>query len=403
MKLSVILRLATRAIVARGTRTLIAGLAYFVTSAGLVSVGIIGGSLRSAVLNTFSSLGADTIYITSRATREGTVSHVLRDTDARNLAERVAGIDSVGIFRAIGGAGSTSLQSDGGRTVVQLLSCDKPYLEMAHITLSSGRRFSADEFHSGRRVVLLSSAPANFLRVDFRREKPMVSLAGDWFEVVGVVAPDSRLPGISGNNFALITRDADEAIYGDESPINIAVRIRKEVTPDHLAKRIARELRWERGTTNAEDDNFDVLVASDIISGVNKAINAAQHSVWAVLGTTVATCCLGIMQAALGTTIERRSEIGILKAVGIHRSEILCIFIFESTVICLVGTGLGILAGMTIGLAVATFIPCSSSTALIVPACLLAFIVCLAASGLSTLAGAAQAADLEPVDALRAN
>lgn len=228
----------------------------------------------------------------------------------------------------------------------------------------------------------------------------MLSVDGRPFEVIGVSKKLGSVFGQSRDNFVWIPIEMYFKMYGSRQGIGYnAIAI----DPTLLSKaqdEIRMLLRAHRHLRPGEDDNFGVFASDSLldiwqqITGVIAATAIAVVSVFMVVGGVV------IMNIMLAVVTERTHEIGIRKAVGARRSDILSQFLVESSVLSGTGGLMGVLLAWAIAMAVRAATP--------VPMVLPATSVFLGV-GISSAVGlffgvypAQRAAKLDPIEALRA-
>ncbi len=273
------------------------------------------------------------------------------------------------------------------------------YEVLDDLTLQSGRHLVENDDARRRLVCVIGSEVAEEL---FPHVDPLgkVLRAGrQSFEVVGVIAPKGKLLGQSQDRFIAIPIRTFLKFNGTRSSIEIAVKSVDAASID-LAQGEARAvMRGRHHLTPGKEDDFGITT-SDTYLDLYRNLTGGIFVV--TIGVAAIAMLVGgivIMNIMLVSVTERTREIGVRKALGARRRDILTQFLVESTTLSLTGGAIGVVLGVSLALLVGAVSPLPA--AVHVPAVILGILM-------STLIGvffgsypAARAARLDPVDALR--
>ncbi|MEM1043171.1 MAG: ABC transporter permease [Bacteroidota bacterium] len=222
--------------------------------------------------------------------------------------------------------------------------------------IEQGRFLTEDDVRYARPVVVLG---APIVKQLFDVEQPLgknVRIDGRRFQVVGTFVEKGALLGDSPDNIAMapVTRTFD--IYG-RLDRNISYDIRAPSAPMLQATidQVTGHLRIIRGVPPQDDDNFDV-VTNDLMRGPVDSFTATLTVGGAAIGLIALLAAgIGIMNIMLVSVTERTREIGIRKALGATRRDVLSQFLLEAVFLCqiggLIGIGLGVLGGNALAFA----------------------------------------------------
>jgi len=264
----------------------------------------------------------------------------------------------------------------------------------------AGRNFTAMEYAAGARVVVINDKLAESL---FSGRDPIgkrIKIYGQPFDVVGMHAEAASLfsnadePRLAIPH-TIFTKVAD---YNKEW-MEIAVLPTEAASVQDAQDQVTAALRTSRGLRPGQPDNFAIVSQDRILDTFNK-ITAAFFVVMIALSSVgLMVGGVGVIAIMMISVTERTREIGVRKALGATRREIMFQFLVEAATLTLVGCLVGIAAGAALALAIRSFSPIPAA----VP--LLSVVAAVAASILTgVLFGiypASKASRLDPVEALR--
>ncbi|MAH49353.1 hypothetical protein CMI37_26250 [Candidatus Pacearchaeota archaeon] len=228
------------------------------------------------------------------------------------------------------------------------------------------------------------------------------SLVMQDYEVIGLLKKKGSL---IFDNIVYMNEEPLEDLmgYGDDVDL-IAVHVKSSDLVDKAKEDIEKLMRRRRNVKEGEED-FDVSTPQAMMATVNTVLGGVQAFIVIIASISIIVGAIGIVNTMTTSVLERRQEIGIMKAIGARNSNVFMQFLVESGLMGLIGGIAGVLVGMLIGYAgtagissfIGSEIPLSMNWSLI--------IFSLAGSfGVGAAAGivpAMQAAKQNPVDALR--
>ncbi|WP_395641408.1 ABC transporter permease [Rudaea sp.] len=258
-----------------------------------------------------------------------------------------------------------------------------------------------NKFH--RRVAVIGPKLRDDLKMPLDAVGEYFLIGNEWFKVVGVMQKKGELLGFSQDNYIVIPFEVGRILMGSETDpiITVTFAVERLDLIEEIKDRVRRAIRIAHRIGKDKDDDFTVEGADSFVKQFEQVTSTATAVVAGVVGVSLLVGGIGIMNIMLVSVTERTREIGILKALGATRSDILLQFLFEAGLLSLVGGLMGIILGYAIGYAVTQLIPGFPSAS--VP-----FWVMVVAAGFSCAIGlifgiapAAKAASLNPIDALR--
>jgi len=370
----------------------------------LVSLISLGDGLQATVNRQFESLGTNKFIVApggSFGAGEGTALGLTdRDLDAvrsaRGVKEATAVMSKAGRVD-FGGQLSAYLIVGGIETTA---ASREIFLQTATYRVEKGRMFSVGE--RGKAMIGWGLANGKYTFEDKNISVGQTAeINGRSFRVIGSFAPQGN--PIDDSLVYISLEDAKE-VFNTERYETIIAMAAAGVSPEDAADAASKKLRTLHGVQKGEED-FTVQTPGQLAETFNSIMGVVVAVVVGIAIISLLVGGIGIMNTMYTSVLERTTEIGIMKAVGATKTDILYLFVLESGTLGLVGGVLGILIGVGIAKLVeyvalmsgianfyATFTP-----ELIGGALAFAFV-------LGTLSGvlpARRAAELAPIDAIR--
>jgi putative ABC transport system permease protein len=291
-----------------------------------------------------------------------------------------------------------------GRTArdIEVTAADASFFSIKGWEFADGRPFSAQEARAGTPVLVLGFDVAEALFPGLDPIGETVTISGLPYRIVGVVERQGTLFGISLDKFAVapydspVQRVACRLAFMDEFHV-------KTSGPDAMAQALVQTeelMRISRRLRPGQENNFALQTAEGALSGWRRISTVLFAALPGLVAISLVVGGIVIMNIMLMAVAERTREIGIRKALGAKRRDILMQFVVESATIATVGAAIGI--GLGIGLAfvvkATTPLPAAVAPWSIGVAVLLGVAVGMAAG----VYPASRASRLDPIEALRA-
>ena len=261
-----------------------------------------------------------------------------------------------------------------------------------------GRLLTPTEVRRKRNVAILGWDTADRLFPAIDPLDRRIKIRGVPFRVVGVSRPQGSMFGISQDEFAIIPLGAFQRLFGSRSSLQLRVRPQDSDRVDAAISDTTVALRIERRLKATEDDNFGVLTSDTALGLYNQATAGIYAVLVGVVGLALLVAGIVIMNIMLMAVSERTKEIGLRKALGARRQDILSQMLAESVALSLMGGIAGTALGAGAAMLLDRFAPVPAS---VQPWSVILALTLTAVVGLFFgLYPAARAAALDPIDAL---
>jgi putative ABC transport system permease protein len=285
---------------------------------------------------------------------------------------------------------------------VLIFGVDENYLDIKGYDLEIGRNFTNVEQEAGAPVVIIGMDIVNTLfdKKPAEAINKNILVNNRRFTVVGVLATKGASMNQSADRRVLIPLLMERNLYGYANKnYNLTISTPSATTLDDaisLATGIMRNIRKLRA---AEDNDFETFQSDSLMNMLKENTATIRLATIGIGLITLIGAAIGLMNIMLVSVTERTREIGISKALGATRANILTQFLTEAVLICQIGGIVGIILGIAIGNGVALLL----GGKFIMPWAwiILGFITCMIVGLVSGLYPALKAARLDPIESLR--
>jgi putative ABC transport system permease protein len=395
-----LLRLSTGALRGNPLRTVLSMLGIAIGVAAVVMLTSLGEGARRYILDQFSQFGTNVMAVNPGKVETGGIpgifggnNHKLTIEDAEAIARLpdVHGMVPMAIGQArVEGAGR-------GRSVF-VYGATHEMTSVLSFEIGQGRFLPPGDPRRGASVAVLGPTLKRELFGEANALGRFVRVAGAKLRVIGVMKPKGRMLGIDIDDAAYIPVSTAMRLFNLEELGEIDILYAHEGMTERVEAAVKRVLMERHGG----DEDFTITTQTAMLDVFGRVMDVITLAVAVIAGISLLVGAVGIFTMMWISVGERVSEIGLLRALGATAQQIHRLFILEAILLTLVGALSGMVFGLGfIALMRSLFPGMPLSTP---PEYLVAALVMSVATGLLSGVGPARrAAELEPVDALRAH
>jgi len=402
MLLGEIIRVALEALRANKLRSLLTMLGIIIGVGAVITMVALGSGAQKSVQDRIQALGPTLLSLyPGQSFMRGVASDVrvsLTMDDDTALANNARYVTDVVPEL------SRNLQVQKGtqNINVNIVGTTPNYVPVKNYTITAGRMFTAGDDAARRRFAVLGSAVPTMLNAN---ATAMIGqellIRGIPFEIIGILSEKGSQGSFFNPDEQILIplQTARYRIMGTDRLRSITVKVRDMNSMNLAMIDIERVLRRQHKIRPGQDNDFQIRNQTDILATLQQTTETFKYLLAGIAAVSLLVGGIGIMNIMLVSVTERTREIGVRKALGATRFNVMFQFLVEALVLCLVGGMIGVVVG-TIGAIVLSKL--AHWNTLISPfAILLAFVFSAAVGLFFGIWPAKRAASLDPIVALR--
>ena len=396
---------AIRALKANKMRSALTTLGIIIGVAAVIVVVSLVQGLKTSVLKQVERAGSQTIFIRPVFPMDMPLAEYtkIKNKDMtldemRRLARSVPQITQVTPLFFNG----TEVKAGGRSANVNQIMTDETYLELNSINLVAGRNFVPSDLRLGNKVAIIGPRVIEKLGLKGSPLGHLISTPTLSLEIIGVLEEQGAQLGNDPDQNILIplTTGMAQLTEAQRRQLFFQARVDPRLSADDGAELVEESLRRIKGLRGTEPSGFKVFSPKQItgiISGITGTITAVAGG---MVSIALLVGGIGIMNIMLVSVTERTREIGVRKAVGAKRRDIMLQFLIEAAFLCIMGGAIGVGLGFVLGAAIGKAL-LGNMGAVPLWALVSALGVPAAIGLVFGLYPAAKASKLDPIEALR--
>jgi len=396
------LKIALSSLAANKMRATLTMLGIIIGVAAVIAMVGIGSGAQKAIADRIQAMGSNLLFVQPGSSRQGhihfgsgsMITLMPEDVDALKANSRyIAAVLPEFNRRAQAQFGNKNWNTSIVGTVPE-------YCDVRNVRVTDGRMITRDEVDNTERVAVIGTEVRTNLFGSASPLNETIRIAQDNFVVVGVFEKKGQQGWQNQDDQIVIPyTTAQRRVFGADNLTGITVKVLDQAYVQEALVEVEKILRRQHRLNRDQDNDFSIRNQSDIISTMQETNETFNFLLAAIAGVSLLVGGIGIMNIMLVSVTERTREIGIRKAIGARRRDIMMQFLVESIVLSLAGGTIGIVVGVLASFLLATL---ANWNTLISPGSI------LLSFGFSTAVGlffglypARKASLLDPITALR--
>jgi len=365
----------------------------------------VGQAVQNLVTEQFEGIGATLLFVIP-FNEEGEFTAITQnDVDA--LSDPFQVPDAAYVMPQLS-LNNRPIVSDGLQITNTVQGVPTNYQAVFNREVVAGRFFNQNDVDAASRVVVIGQGIVDQLFPNTFPLGQTLRISGVRFTVIGILDQGDEFgpPGSSDNAVVVPITTAQQRLSGERSltgerPYSfVVVQARDSDSIDPAMQQVKFALRGVREISFRDEDTFQVLASNEILGTFERITELITVFLALLAGISLLVGGIGIMNIMLVTVTERTREIGLRKAVGARNGDILVQFLTESSVLSLVGGGIGVAISATASVLLSAVIP-DLQVSVQLSSILLATVISISIGIFFGIYPANRASKLNPIDALR--
>jgi putative ABC transport system permease protein len=402
MLLGETIAVAFQSIRANKLRAVLTMLGIIIGVGAVITMVALGSGAQKAVEDRIAALGANVLTVFAGQGRFGGIR--ITDQTILSTDDYEALLRDATLLKAVVPEMQQSFQVKYGNqnSNVNVVGTTPNYIEVRNYSVPNGRMFTSGDDEARQRYAVLGAAVPQMLGANpAGMINQTIQIRGINFEIIGVLSEKGAAGGWGNPDEQILIplQTAKYRVFGSDRLRSMSVQVADGVPIEQGMVDLERVLRREHKIRPGQENDFTIRNQQDLLATQQQTTQVFTTLLASIAAVSLLVGGIGIMNIMLVSVTERTREIGVRKALGATRGNIMLQFLVEALALCLVGGALGVLLG--VGAAITLSRVMQWNTLISPAAVTIAF-------GFSALVGlffglwpARRAARLDPIVALR--
>ncbi|MFA6236106.1 MAG: ABC transporter permease [Bacteriovorax sp.] len=348
---------SAEAIVENKLRSALTMLGMIIGVMAVILLVSVGTGAKRYITSEFESLGTNVILVQPGKTdKKNSMGPPVSSSKGKLTMGDVEALQkNTTSLAAISGVmfGAGVVKNEFSTNNLNILGCNDEFNRIFNMVISQGNFFSKEDEDSGRRVVILGHTIKQNLFGSGNALGQLVKVNDSEHRVIGIVRPTGDKLGFNVDDMVFIPTKSALRLFNTTNLFGIRASAKSRSSLDVAVKDMTDILKERH---NGEED-FTIITQVTMMESMNTILNMLTYALGAIAFISMLVGGIGIMNIMLVSVTERTREIGIRRAVGARRSDILKQFMVEAVTISVSGGLLGILASLLVTNILFIFLP----------------------------------------------
>ena len=341
---------ALAALVANKLRALLTMLGVIIGVGAVITMIGIGEGAQKSVMDRIQSLGSNLLFISPGAARGGGMTVItsgssqrLRRTDSEAIDTKIPEIEATApeISR------NAQVKYENRNWNTRIVGTTPEYETVRNFRAVKGRYFTRSEERAAAKVCVLG---ANLVETLFQNAEPIgktIRISGKAFDVIGVLESKGQSGWNNPDDQIIIPlTTAQRRVLGVDYLSTITAKVINAKNMDRAFLEIERVLRREHKLREAADNDFSIRNQADLITTFQETQQTFTFLLAGIAAVSLLVGGIGIMNIMIVSVTERTREIGVRKAIGATKRDVMLQFLIESIALSVTGGLIGIGCGL---------------------------------------------------------
>ena len=393
---------AFQSIRANKLRAVLTMLGIIIGVGAVITMVALGSGAQKAVEDRIAALGANVLTVFAGQGRFGGIR--ITDQTILSTDDYEALVRDASLLNAVVPEMQQSLQVKYGNqnSNLNIVGTTPNYIQVRNYSVPHGRMFTSGDDEARQRYAVLGAAVPRMLDANpAAMINQTIQIRGINFEIIGILSEKGAAGGWGNPDEQILIplQTAKYRVFGSDRLRSMSVQVADGVPIEQGMVDLERVLRREHKIRPGQENDFTIRNQQDLLATQQQTTQVFTTLLASIAAVSLLVGGIGIMNIMLVSVTERTREIGVRKALGATRGNIMLQFLVEALALCLVGGGLGVLLGIGAAITLARVMQWNT---LISPAAVtIAFSFSALVGLFFGLWPARRAARLDPIVALR--